>query len=257
MTGMYSDTLGKVFPGDFFFEAVRGRIPGYKYIHKFGFAEGVNTSKQTIWTGTNSPYLFPGSATNMAVTSTVSGDHGSRVRILGLNSAYNSIDETVTLIGNEVESTTNLFQRVHRVVVISASNGITNQGQIWVGNGIVTAQVPANKFAHIESSHAQTLQAIYTVPASHTLFITNMFFATTVAKTATFHVEVAPFGQPFQHRRHFDVFQTAFNRPYAIPLPIAEKSDIKVECEGAAAGTNATAEFDGIITNQVSILQIG
>lgn len=247
--GIYRDTLANPYTPDFGGAVARGEIPGYSYEHKFGYGVTAGSNTQTIWTGTNSIYVFPGSATYMKLTSTVSADDTSTVIVSGLNSAYTLINEEMTIIGGGVTTSTNLFSRVHRIEVTSASDGVSNQGQLYVGNGTITTQVPANIFAHVASDNNQTLQAIYTVPASTTAYIYDMLFSVSQAKTATVELLAREPGGVFQCKRHFDLYQQAIQRKFTIPLKFTEKTDINFIATGTAAANTVTAEFDMMLVN--------
>ena len=55
---------------NFLFAVSNSEVESYSNIHKFGANSAVTTSKQTLWTGTNSLYVWPGSAQYMKVSAT-------------------------------------------------------------------------------------------------------------------------------------------------------------------------------------------
>lgn len=94
--------------------------------------------------------LFAGTAAAVDLTSSSADDDTGgtgaiTVSVMGLDSAYNPVEEIVTLNGQTAVSTTQEFLRVHAIVVLTAGTGLVNAGDIYAvktGASTWTAGVP-------------------------------------------------------------------------------------------------------------------
>lgn len=239
---------------DFNLQVARGQIQGHKTLFKFGNNPDSNGDLETVWSN-SSLYVYPPSATAMKVSSTSANDTaagtGARtIRVDGLNANYNEISEVVTLNGQTPVVTTNVFIRVFRSFVITAGSANTAAGTIYVGDGVVTAGVPATVYAVIPLGENQTLMAMWTVPAGYTLYMSRGSFSAASNNTAQYVLGkfmVRPFGGVFRNAADVTANSNSIQYDFEVPLAIQEKSDIEARVI-ALAGTNfyITASFEGI-----------
>lgn len=239
---------------DFNLQVARGQIQGHKTLFKFGNNPDSNGDLETVWSQ-SSLYLYPTSATAMKVSSTSASDTaagtGARtIRVDGLNASYNEISEIVTLNGQTPVVTTNVFIRVFRSFVITAGSANTAAGTIYVGDGVVTAGVPATAYAVIPLGENQTLMALWTVPAGYTFYMSRGSFSAASNNTAQYVLGkfmVRPFGGVFRNAADVTANSNLIQYDFEVPLAIQEKSDIEARVI-ALAGTNfyITASFEGI-----------
>lgn len=179
---------------------------------------------------------------------TSAGTGARSVLVNGLDADFNEVSQTVLTNGGVVALPTPLL-RVNSALIMSAGTGGVNAGDINIrdaGGGTVRAVIPAG--------FGITRQAVYTVPAGHTLQITSMLF--------TFN-EVAG-GNKFARFATFS--RSAVGGFYRLPLelaigdeppyrhdgepgiPLPEKTDFAIRCTAtSAADVNLTAAILGII----------
>lgn len=235
-------------------QVARGQITGHKTLFKFGNNSDINGALETIWSA-GGLYVYPTSAIQMKVSSSSTDDTalgtGARtVVVAGLDANYNEISETVTLTGQTAVLTTNTFIRVFRAFVVTAGSGGTAAGIIYIGDGIVTAGVPATVYAEIPLGDNQTLMAIWTVPAGYTLFVYRGTFSAASNNAAQYILGkfmFRPFGGVFRNAADVTANSNVIPYDFELPLAIPEKSDIEARAI-ALAGTNfyTTASFEGI-----------
>lgn len=235
-------------------QVARGHIEGHKTLFKFGNNADINGSLETIWSQ-GGLYVYPAAAIQMKVSSSSTDDAalgtGARtVFVYGLDADYREITEVVTLNGQTEVLTTQSFLRVSRAYVITAGNGGTAAGTIYVGTGTVTAGVPATVYAVITLGENQTTMAVWTVPAKHTLYVHRGFFSA-ASNNATHYIlgkfMVRPLGGVFRNAADVTANSNAVSYDFEIPLALPEKTDIEARAI-ALSGTNffVTASFEGI-----------
>jgi hypothetical protein len=146
--------------------------------------------------------------------------------------------------------TTQSFLRVNRAFVITAGNGNTAAGDIYVGTGTVTAGVPATVYAVITLGENQTTMAVWTVPAKHTLYVHRGFFSAASNNVSQYILGkfmFRPQGGVFRNAADVTVNSAAIPYDFEIPLALPEKTDIEARAI-AVSGTNffVTSSFEGI-----------
>lgn len=217
----------------------RGLVKGTSFVHKFGAVPTMSTNTTgTVWDVNDT--LYPWSTWNGASTLTIaanSTENGKTVTMYGLDADYNAIDETVTISGGAA-TTTKSFLRIFRAFC-SAQN--TNHIDIKISSTTV---------ARITAGLAQTLMAVYTVPAGYTGYLMQGTMSAQAGADATGNMFVRYFGQTsFRIGHSFEVSggggQYIYNFP--IPLPIPEKSDIDVRIITRSNNGRYTAAFDMIL----------
>lgn len=164
--------FGKIEP--FELQVARGQVPGHTSVQISGFNPDVDTVWEPIWA--DGSLTFPTEATVMKVSSSSAADTatgvGARTVVLtGLDANWNTISETITLDGQTPVNTTKLFFRINGFVITSAGSSLTAAGNIYAGDGVVTAGVPATIYEYIPLSWNARQTAVYTVPVGYTAFV--------------------------------------------------------------------------------------
>ena len=142
----------------------RNLVRNATWIHKFGAvpAMSVNTTG-TVWDKNDT--VYPWSAWSTASVINIdrasASDANKQVTVYGLDANYNQINETITLTNATNNTSVNEFIRVFRAF---CSDGVSNVGNISI-------QVGTTDVAVITAGKAQTLMAIYTVPAGYTGYL--------------------------------------------------------------------------------------
>lgn len=210
-----------------------GRYRELRSWEAVGYNADVGTSFETIWDGSNT-YTYPSTAKTMNVVAAAGGtDDGVQVTIIGLDSDYNEITETVTL-GDDSgggTATTNSFLRINRAFV--------SNGQAPTNN--ITIQQDATVYARITFPYNTTQQAVYTVPAGKRAYL--MYASISLEKQK----EVVA---KFMTRQPGGVFITggiigatgSYQRHWVLPPVLKPKTDIEIRAK-AGATTSISASM--------------
>ncbi len=165
----------------FALQVSRGQIPGHRSVTVFGYNPDVDTSRVTVW-----PYTgilpLPAAALRMKVSSssvddTANGTGARTVFVAGLDANYNEISEIVTLNGQTAVLTTQFFLHINNAYVATAGSGLSAAGDIYFGDGTVTAGVPATVYDIIKYDYNQRITGSYTVPAGYTGYVSQGLFS--------------------------------------------------------------------------------
>lgn len=220
-----------------------GRTLHTSFIHKFGAVPAMSQNQTgSIWDVNDT--LYPWSAFNTAGVLTVpavnASDNGKTITVIGLDGNYNEQQETFTVSSAGTVTGTKTFKRVYRAFV---SDGESNVADINVQRGGTTV-------LRITAGKAQTLMAIYTVPAGYTGYLIKGTMTCGASADATGDMFVRYFGQSsFRVGHSFEVSGTGgqYIYEFGVPLPIPEKSDIDVRANVRSNNARATAAFDIIL----------
>lgn len=220
---------------------------GLSHIHKFGAVPAMSQNNTgTIWdvNDTTYPWSAFSTATTLTVDRASATDAGKQVLIVGLDGAYNEIEETVTLTNATGNATTKSFIRVYRAYMTNGSS--TN-----VGN--VTVKASTTVVAQITAAKGQTLMAIYTVPAGYSAYILKGAATCQDGADATGDMFVRYFGESaFRVGHSFEVCGDGgeYMYDFGIPLRIPEKSDIDIRASVRSNNARLTAAFDILLERE-------
>lgn len=238
---------------DLYLAIATGQVVDTDYGHKFGYHPATTTSKTTVWdVGTLYSYLT--AATTLKLSSSSADDAaagtGARVvTIYGLDADFNEIQEDLGLNGQTAVSTVKEYLRVYRVAVITAGSGSENAGDIYIGNGTVTAGVPADKYAKISTGNNQTLMAMMTVPAGKRMIIPQWYANVGQGKECVIDAVVrdANNGNIFQLKQRRMLYQNGLTMPQEVPFVFEEKHDLEIRVFSSVGGVEVAAGFDYIM----------
>ena len=225
----------------------RGLVRDTTFEHKFGAVPAMSIGVTgTVWD--KSDTLYPWSAFNTSNTASIATtlangststlDNGKEVTFYGLDNDYNIQTETVTISGSTA-TTTKSWKRLYRATI----NGGTNSTQI-------RTSVNSTEVLRITIGTAQTLMAIYTVPAGYTAYLTQGTMSIQASGDATGDMFVRYFGTTaFRVGHSFEVAGTGGQYMYnfSVPLAIPEKSDIDIRAAVRSNNSRVTAAFDMIL----------
>jgi hypothetical protein len=205
-------------------------ITGHKRVFKFGFNSDIDDSIEDIWDA-GGVYAYQSSAVTMTATSGGGAtDNGVEVTIQGLDASYNELSEVVTLAGSGTATTSGTFLRTFRAF-ISGSQEPT--GDIDIANGGTT-------YAKILDGEHQTLMALWTVPAGYTAYLLQTditAFTEQNNKFATVQIQTREQNKVFRTQDKFAIVENVHSQEYQAPVPIPEKTDIRVRA--IASSSNA------------------
>ena len=207
-------------------------------IDKFGLNSAVGTSYETVWDA-GAIYAYPSSAVTMTVTSASgASDNGVEVTIIGLDGDYAEVEQSVTLGGLGVATTTQTFLRVFRAFV---SNGQDATGVLDIDNG-------GTVYAQIQPDFQQTMMAVYTIPAGKTGYLLSGNVSSTKDKDITAKLMMREEGGVLRTKGLVLTPGTPFQRTWSIPQRIPEKTDIEIRAKAGATGPVA-AGFEIVLVN--------
>jgi len=207
-------------------------------IDKFGLNSSVGSSYETIWDA-GSVYAYPSSAVAMTVTSASgASDNGVVVTIIGLDGDYAEVEQSVTLGGLGVATTTQTFIRVFRAFV---SNGQEATGVLDIDNG-------GTVYAQIQPEFQQTMMAVYTIPAGKTGYLVSGNISSTKDKDITAKLMMRELGGVLRTKGLVLTPGTPFQRTWSIPQTIPEKTDIEIRAKAGATGPVA-AGFEIVLVD--------
>ena len=209
----------------------------FTYEHKFGVNRNLVSGEQSIWTQGG---LYPWSVFNTAGTltgvSTSASDTLTAI-LYGLDENWNLQEEEVTFTGTTSFTTAKTWKRVYRLTC-----NATNVGEL-------TFSKEGSVVLHVEEEKAQTLMAVYTVPAGYRCF--GLQFTAGVGKNgdASFLMMVRDnyYNADFRVRGEIELYQSTFTQTYAVPVPITQKSDIDFRAIAVHNNFPATGSFDLIL----------
>lgn len=250
--------MGTIEPWDL--QVARGQIGYHKPYFRFGFANSIGTSQQTIasFITAGNTYVYPASATVMKVSSSSASDTsagtGARtILVAGLDANYNQINEVVTLNGQTAVNTTNSYLRILYTEILSVGSGAAQAGTIYVGTGVVTAGVPATVYWTSEASYNNWAFAGYTVPAGYTAYVTSY---TITSQSTTANINVSAALVIYEYGNGYPEIQSTarmtadgnFDRHYDYPFAIGEKSDFELRAWATTgSAVNVTGEIQFVL----------
>ena len=223
-----------------YLDVARGSISNSKIVHKFGanFDIDQGTDPESVWTGGGVyPWASLSSAETIYCLSTDAGDT-TTLTIEGLDANYDEISETVTLTGTSAVTTINTFLRVFRMTY-DARNVGTITARTVSASGTVVAQ--------IDAGYAQTLMAVYTVPAGFTAYLVALDATIDGTKTCQMLMYHRLFDKPFRIA-HVAESDGHYRYDFTAPLTVPEKTDIDSRSnEVSGNDARVTANFDLVL----------
>jgi hypothetical protein len=231
---------------NFRLNVARGKVRGASMIHKFGAVpEVANASTGTVWDKPTTVYPWSAFDTAGPITASIANasDNGKQVLVLGLDENYEEIEELFTLSSASTVAGIVNFKRVFRAFV---TNGSTDN----VGD--INFTKSESDVLRITAGKAQTLMAIYTVPAGKTGYLYQGACSAQAGADATGNMYVRYFGQQaFRIGHSFEVSGNAvYDYNFTFPIQIPEKSDIDVRVTVRTNKGRYTAAFDLLLLEE-------
>ena len=165
----------------------KGQITGASAEYKFGYNSDINGTEETVWAaGGNYPWAsaaFTAYVSSSSILDTGIGTGAQTVTVQGLDENYVQQSVTVTLNGQAQVQVGDAsgWLRVNRVFVVTSGAGGTAAGDIYVSVSGALLGIPTGAiYAKIDAGDNQTQQAIYTVPAGHSVYLDDVSFTSAV-----------------------------------------------------------------------------
>ena len=216
----------------------QGEVSGHSHIHKFGAVPTMsNNQSGTVWDVNDTNYPWASWATPGTIQiPAVATDNGLSITIEGLNENYVAQSQTVVISSTVTTTVPGTWSRVYRAYCTTG----TNVSAISIQKGGVT-------IARIVAGKAQTLMAIYTIPAGYTGYLLKGVCTCGANADATGDMFVRYDGQPnFRIGHSFEVSGTGgeYSYDFGVPIKLPAKTDIDVRASVRTNNARVTAAFD-------------
>lgn len=215
----------------------QGQVNGVTSVFRSAHTTQCSTTTSTLQS-TDSLYTFPVAASVMTLSSTSVADTAVSVLVQGLDANHVELVEVVALDGQNPVPTVGAYLRVNNLTVV-AGNAV---GAVYMGTGVVTLGVPANKYMGIAAGGNISASSVYTVPAGKALYITAGSISSATTGATKYIIA------DFFSRINGVVYETAkitvsssFQYfTYDPPLRVPEKTDLWTNVT-SSAGTDTVA----------------
>jgi hypothetical protein len=177
---------------------------------------------------------------------TAAGTGARTVYVAGLDANYNEIEEVVTLNGQTDVLTTQSFLHINNAYVATAGSGLSAAGNIYFGDGVVTAGVPATVYDIIKFDYNQRITGSYTVPAGYTAYLVQgLFSAGQPGGSAQVVGRLLTVGADGIRRAAAitTVNNGVADYSFEYPIRIPEKTTIEAAAQGSSNNNEASAMF--------------
>ncbi len=231
-------------------QVARGQITGHRSVIVFGYNPDVDTARVTVW-----PYTgvipLPAAALQMKVSSssandTANGTGARTVYVEGLDANHEEISEIVTLSGQTAVLTAQSFLHINNAYVATAGSGLSAAGDIYFGDGVVTAGVPATVYDLIKFDYNQRITGSYTVPAGFTAYVAQgLFSAGQPGGSAQVSGRLLTIGADGIRRTAAITTVNNGTADYAFeyPIRIPEKTTLEATAQGSSNNNEASSLF--------------
>ena len=249
---------------DFSLEVAKGNVPGHASVSKFGRNSDIDSGSTpedvwdagAVWVPPTVARIHDITSSNAADTSAGTGVR--TIRVYGLQAwSSKETSEDITLNGVANVPTVNSYVIIHRMEALTVGAGDTNAGNITA-----TAQTDGTVTAQITIGFGQTLMAIYGVPNTQNLYLTDYYIHWTrpggSANEADFELLVklnADQSDSLFVTKHigglFGAGSTHVVVPFTVRLEIVGPAIIKVQVENVSTNnTDVGAGFNGYLVDK-------
>lgn len=235
----------------------KGQVAGATALYKFGYNSDINGTEETVWSP-GGDVVWPAAAFTAFISSsstadTSAGTGAQTVTIQGLDENYATQSVTVDMNGQTQVQVGDAsgWIRINRAFVVTAGSGGTAAGTVYIAATGVSSGVPTGTIYASITDGNQTQMAVYTVPASHTLYLDDLIFTAAISLAnnyATVKLNTRDFGSNVFRTKFINVLQSnELIINFEFPLAIPEKTDI--ECRAVTSNTNnqVGASFQGVL----------
>ena len=235
----------------------KGQVAGATALYKFGYNPDINGTEETVWSQ-GGDVVWPAAAFTAFISSsstadTSAGTGAQTVTIEGLDENYATQSVTVDMNGQTQVQVGDAsgWIRINRAFVVTAGSGGTAAGTVYIAATGVSSGVPTGTIYASITDGNQTQMAVYTVPASHTLYLDDLIFTAAISQAnnyATVKLNTRDFGSNVFRTKFINVLQSnELIIDFEYPLAIPEKTDI--ECRAVTSNTNNQigASFQGVL----------
>ena len=232
----------KVGVSNFGFDVARNVYPGITFNNKFGRNTDTATG-DAIWS-VSTAFVEPATAAvvNFASTDaadTAAGTGARTLTITGINGSYDSVTETISLLGATVVPTANSYFYINRAFVATAGTGGTQAGTITGTSAAAGTPI----LCRLLIGYNQTQNSGYMVPRNYSAYL-NLINVGTQNVLATALLDLGLFKKTFGgvYRIQAEWLLTGGSTNWQVtefgsPLKWEAKSIVLFKCISASGGT--------------------
>lgn len=197
----------------------RGDVNKWSIVHKFGRNDSVTTSITPVSIGGN--YRTPTTATALEVVSsnvndTAAGTGGQEITVVGLDSSWNEVTQTVELNGTTAVALPTNLTRLYRAYISRSGTYANQTAGSHAGTITIRESGAGQEWAEIEITgtfgKGQTQIGAYTVPAGYTAYLLSKHMSVDANQSAIVY---------FYQRTNIDDTTT----PYTGVMRLVEQQD--------------------------------
>jgi hypothetical protein len=220
----------------------RGLTKYSQVVNIFGYNANVSTSFVPLWEA-NTNYPFPTANVGMEIKSSDATDTDVTIKIIGLDSNYESLVEVVNLNGTTEVNLTKEFFRINTMITTSGN-----------ANGMVTlcGNTGSPIYGKIRRGDGKNQTSFYTVPAGHNFYLYRIdaFSATANAnKYLTFRNFVRQ-NNGVELRVAETTFVNQMNIQRRLPFKYSGNTDIIFQAKSSAQLNEVGIFAEGILIEE-------
>lgn len=220
----------------------RGLTKYSEVVNIFGYNANVATEFIPLWEA-NTAYPFPTSNVGMEIKSDDATDTDVTIKIIGLDSNYESLVEVVNLNGTTEVNLTKEFFRINTMITTSGN-----------ANGVVTlsANTGSPVYGKIRRGDGKNQTSFYTVPAGHNFYLYRIdaFSATANANKYLTFRNFSKLGSGVNLRVAETTFTNQMNIQRRLPFKYSGNTDIIFEAKSSNQTNEVGIFAEGILIEE-------
>jgi len=235
--------------------AAAGRVDGVTSIVTQGVNAAVGTAYEDVWIpGGTLVHLTAATVLELASSDNTqdkaAGAGALTVQIRGWDGDYAELNETMTMNGTTMLTTTGLFLGVNSARVLTAGSELDPKGIIDIADDATTWVAGVNQdatktVAYLPAGAVETQQAFYMVPAGFTGYLTGVHVTPAPGKTITYRLRAYDFAGSTERTVHEGVVPDGIELDKALPfIPIAEKTLLRLQAKVSATTALVAGGFE-------------
>lgn len=243
----------------FYLEVAKGNVVGHSVVDVHGGNPDVGTGAfEDLWdegglytgwlqTAVSIRIKAGGSVNDIATT----GSGMRRIEVFGLDENWAEVSEVIACNGASASTaTTATFIRIRRIIGVECgSYGGTNAA------AIVVETTGGTELGEILAGLGESELCLYTVPAGHTFYMTELRIDVNSSKTATVRLNIREGANntsslfcPWRTEVEFNELTGDVPQQYLVPVVYSEYTDIIIAAQAdGGASTAVHAEFEGVL----------
>lgn len=215
----------------------------FSILEKLSYNSDIGSTFEDVW-NVGGLLTYPSTAGKISVSSSSTSDTsagtGARtIKIIGLDSNYDRLEETITMNGTSTVTSTNNFLRINSAYVVTSGSNETNVGDI-------TFVIGGNNQGVISATIGQTQRSHFTVPKGFRLFLIGFEANSTSNAEFEVHLMSKTFGESWLVRN-----RTFLNNEHVVSnitgIVLNEKTEIRFHAKSSSANKPLSVHYTGIL----------